>query len=528
MRVFKSRQKRTPRQAARNLMITLIALVVFAVGCVLYGTMSYYQQMRQTATNLALKHIENGDFAKATALLIRAADVGDMRAIEYMTWLDLRRGNYRRALEYARECSTKVRSLTCMEAMADLAVLGYGRATGAKAAISFMTQAVEGDVIKGYRQISITSMLERALPLCSDPKDHLELVSFGLQNNSPMSYLYMGDKLFLGDGLHKNPPEAVYCWQEALRRGVIEANTRLAGCYWHGYGLPRDPALAMELYTKAANAGDPVAYYSLALICLSRASEGDVNDENYVMGKELLQRACDIGYGPAASALGILLLTEDPYSGASRAAAARYFNQAYDLMDVSGSLLLALQMYAGAGVEKDEGQALAILYEEAKSGLTPADDLLSAISGGTDARLLLNQIAGVCRQILLSKISFRVGSFEAQSYHDNLEHPGDYYRDPGDDDKEQMAKFGARYPQLVNTRSFMVDGRPLLLPSIDGILVQSAPSTGARMYAPSSNTPTLPAPPPPEGYDGTAEDLEAAFVRYFDKGGLPSSRTALK
>lgn len=527
MRVFKSRQKKTPRQTARNLMIALIVLVVFAVGCVLYGTMSYYQQMRQTATHLALKQIEQGQFAKATALLTKAADVGDMHAIEFMTWLDLRRGNYERALQYARECSTKVRSLTCMEAMADLAVLGYGRATGAKAAISFMTQAVQGDVIKGYRQISITSMLERALPLCNDPNDHLELVRFGLQNSSPMSYLYMGDKLFLGDGLDKNPPEAVYCWQEALKMGVEEANTRLAGCYWHGYGLPRDPALAMEYYTKSANAGDPVAYYSLALIALSKAREGDINDENYRMGKALLQNACDIGYGPAASALGILMLTEDPYSGVSKVSAAQYFNQAYTLMDTTGSVLLALQMYAGVGVEKDEGQALAVLFEEAQSGSRPADDLLSALSGGTDARLLLNQIAEVCRQILLSKISFRAGSFEAQSYHDNQEHPGNYYQEPDDEYKEQMAKLGVRYPQLVNTRSFMVGGNPLLLPSIDGILVQSAPSTGARMYAPSSNTPTLPAPPVPEDYDGTAEALDAAFDRYFDKGGLPAARTAL-
>lgn len=53
--------------------------------------------------------------------------------------------------------------------------------------------------------------------------------------------------------------EAAAIWSELARAGDPVAMVSLAGLYDAGFGVPRDPAKALELYRRAAASGDPVA-----------------------------------------------------------------------------------------------------------------------------------------------------------------------------------------------------------------------------------------------------------------------------
>lgn len=506
MKIFKLFSK----EGRENIVIlTLFVAVAIALGCILYGVVTYYKETSEATTLVALDKIGEGDLTTASVLLKKAGADGDPTAIEYLAWMETRRGNYNRALEYARQCSTI--SPVCLEIMGDLALLGYGEAQGVAAALSYFEQAAQKGPKDKIAQNRI-DILERAFPLAKEAKDYERLVEAALKAGSARANLLMGDMLFLGTTLERNPVEAFSLWQNAKEQGISEANTRLAGAYWHGYGVKRDPKTALQLYHHAADAGDPVACYSLGLISLRQVKDhDDANDPAFVQAKLLLDKAANKNYGPAASALGILLLHERQ-SEIRLVQAAQWFNTAYQQMDTTGSILYALMLYAGLGMEVNEELALSILYEEEQNGSNVAGDLLSALAHNSDAKLIFDQTIEVCAHILFGEIAFRDGAFEAQLYHDNGDHAKVYYHAPNEEDEKVIAQVGSRYPRrVVNPRTFMINGHYLLLPSIGGVIVQSAPSTGARVFRQLTEPPHPPVPPVPPGYTGDPLRLEYGF-----------------
>lgn len=516
------------RGRSYSLLTVLGLAVTVSLGCVLYGAVSYFEEVREKTTLNALDAIASGDLPRAAVLLRKASEDGDPAAIEYLTWLEARRGNYARALEYARSCSLNGSRL-CLEVMGDLALLGFGDAQGPKAALSFFEQAVASEKSGEMRQAFYRDMLERALPLCRDLPSRLALVREGLRVGAPRARLAMGDILFLGDGLTRNPIEAVDMWQAARESGVSAATTRLAGAYWHGYGVNKDEKLALSLYREAADHGDPVACYSLALIALRDIPDPRIPDSHYREALELFDRAAAAQYGPASSALGILSFTAHPDDPTVQTAAAQWFNSAYKLMDSTGSILYSLMLATGIGVAADKERAFTILYDEAQNGSDVAGDLLNALSHGDDPQILLHQTLAVCRQILMGEVFFREGAAEAAAYYadESLNLAYQYGVGAGESkvtvrtgtadgsqvmSHEEVVAATRRLPQrVVNPRTYRVDGQYLLLPSIGGVIVQSAPSTGARMFEVSSQPPRPPLPPVPPGYTGDPLKIEYAF-----------------
>lgn len=53
--------------------------------------------------------------------------------------------------------------------------------------------------------------------------------------------------------------EAAAIWSRLARSGDAAAMVSLAGLYDAGFGVPRDPRRALELYRRAAERGDPLA-----------------------------------------------------------------------------------------------------------------------------------------------------------------------------------------------------------------------------------------------------------------------------
>ena len=83
-----------------------------------------------------------------------------------------------------------------------------------------------------------------------------------------------------------------------MDNGFDQAYVRLAGAYWHGYAVERDPQTAFDLYSSAAANHDPVAQYALGLIALRSNSTSTSN-----VAVKFFSSAAAQGYGQLPLAL---------------------------------------------------------------------------------------------------------------------------------------------------------------------------------------------------------------------------------
>ncbi len=467
--------------------ITLALTSCAAVGFIIYGSISYFEQMHQQTLYAALDAINAENYPRAAILLTKASEEGSLLALEYAAWLECSRGNYAKAQRYAAEAAAKG-SISALEVLGDLALLGYGKVTGAVAAVSYFSQQTAHITDFDKRNRQLGELIERALPLARTREDYLDLVLAGMDYNSPPCYLYLGDILFLGDGLSVNPVEAVSMWQLARDKGIARASTRLAGAYWHGYGVERDRQQALKLYQQAANSGDPAAYYALGLIALRRPGAQDRHSQNYQDGISLMRQASILGYAPANVILGILNLVADP-QGLGAQQAAQWFEEAYHRADSSGTILYALMLASGTVVAQNRDAALVMLYDEGLLGSETAAHVLEALSHKEDPALILQQAVRLAQRIIFGEIEISKGAAEARVYHDGKEHAQQYYHDDGSG-------------TLIDPKIYQIDGKYLIVPSIGGIMVQSQPSTGARLFDFTGEKPTPLPPELPPGYKG--------------------------
>ncbi len=492
IKAFKQAALKTKLLVAGGAVFVCVALFV-----VIYGSLNYFEQMRENTLNQALDAIHQRNYPLASLLLTQASEAGDLHALEYLAWLESCRGNYTKAANAAAEAAQKG-SRNVLEIMGDLALLGYGRITGAVAAVSYFNQSVAG--IRSYdeRNRILSAMIERALPLARKRQDYLDLVLSGMDYNSPSCYLRLGDILFLGDGLDVNPVEAVGMWQLALDHGFNEAATRLAGAYWHGYAVEQDQKRALQLYQQAAAGGDPVAYYALALIALRDPRAQQLGSPERQNALALLRKASALNYSPADVALGVFSLSADPYwHGMERALF--WFENAWQHGDSSGAILYALMQAAGRGVKPNRDGALVILYDESALGSETAAKVLEALSKKQDPNLILHQAVCLADRILQGQIEVSVGAAEASVYHDGKEHANVFYHS-----KEKSS--------LIDPKIYQIDGHYLIVPSIGGVVVQSQPSTGARLFDFTGQKPTPLPPPKPSHYQGEQVSYTEPFA----------------
>ncbi len=464
-----------------------VITVIGALGAIGYGTLTYFEEQRSSTLYLGLEAIAERNYPRASLLLSQASSSGSLTAAEFSAWLECCRGNYEKSYTAASEAAAKG-SREVLEVMGDLALLGYGKVTGATAAVSYFNQKAESES-SSYegRNLLVADCIGRALPLAREHQDYLDLVLAGLDHNSPDCYLHLGDILFLGDGLTVNAVEAVSMWQLALEHQIKEAATRLAGAYWHGYAVEPDRAKALELYKQAAAWGDPVAYYALGLIGLREDGARDPLSQARENAVTLLRQASILGYKPADVILGFLALHDDPH-GAGIDRALNWFSAAFKGNDSSGAVMFALMKAAGLGTAVDKDGALVMLYDEGMLGSETAAQVLQALSLGEDPRLIVQQATELAWRIIFGDIEISQGAAEARAYHDGQEHGVKYYK--------------GKAAQLIDPKIYQIDGKYLIVPSIGGIVVQSQPSTGARLYEFTGQKPTPEPPPLPEGYKG--------------------------
>jgi len=86
----------------------------------------------------------------------------------------------------------------------------------------------------------------------------------------------LGDCYRKGDGVKKNPVEAVKWYRKSADQGDAESQYNLGVCYYKGDGVEKDPVEAVKWYRKSAEQGDVLAQFNLG-VCYGKGEGGEMD-----------------------------------------------------------------------------------------------------------------------------------------------------------------------------------------------------------------------------------------------------------
>ena len=117
------------------------------------------------------------DTASNRFLQVLADHPKEVICADYMAWIEARKGNLDKALQYARASFAVDGHLASYELMGYLALCGRGKAVGAQAALYYFEAALR-DVPDSQRESKLRSMLSYSLKLCQKRSDYLLIGDF--------------------------------------------------------------------------------------------------------------------------------------------------------------------------------------------------------------------------------------------------------------------------------------------------------------------------------------------------------------
>jgi len=88
------------------------------------------------------------------------------------------------------------------------------------------------------------------------------------KKGNPLAQFQLAQRLRTGDGLPKDPSQAVEWYRKAAKQGMPDAQHNLGVALDHGQGIAEDDAEAAKWYRRAAEQGQTAAQYSLARLLL--------------------------------------------------------------------------------------------------------------------------------------------------------------------------------------------------------------------------------------------------------------------
>lgn len=110
----------------------------------------------------------------------------------------------------------------------------------------------------------------------------------------------LGVQYLFGNGVKKDPKQAVIYFNSAAKQGLASAQSHLGSCYYNGTGVNRNYKQAFEWFKKAANKGDVIAQDNLGSCYLL----GHGTDQDHSAAVEWYQKAADKGNASAQAHLG--------------------------------------------------------------------------------------------------------------------------------------------------------------------------------------------------------------------------------
>src|SRR5437763_6327027 len=219
------------------------------------------------------------------------------------------------------------------------------------------------------------SVLPFALALCtakavySEPAGGADLstVRAHAEQGSVIDEILLAGDYFTGNGVEKDPKMAAYWYERAAGHGSPEAQNQIGYFYQAGIGVPKDSKRAFHWYQLSAASGCAKAKVNLAVAYL-RGIGIQQNDEQAV---RLFNQAFQAGNGTAATYLGLLY-----YFGIAvkqdKAAAEKWFESGLKLHDALAAYNLGSMYSISPDHRHDLPKAAALLRESADGGYVPA------------------------------------------------------------------------------------------------------------------------------------------------------------
>lgn len=185
-----------------------------------------------------------------------------------------------------------------------------------------------------------------------DPEEAVRWYHMAAQQGYMVAQFALGICYRMGMGVSQSDQQAVKWYRMAAQQGHSDAQNNLAACCRKGIGTPRDEAEAVRWYLEAAKRGHQVAQYNLAL-CY-RYGTGVKKDEKQAV--EWYRRAAEQGEREAQNALGICCIKGIGMEK-NEAEAVRWYRKAAEQGYVRAQKNLADCYRYGIGVPKNEWEA---------------------------------------------------------------------------------------------------------------------------------------------------------------------------
>lgn len=543
------RELKEQAKKRRNRLITFgFVCFILICGLVVFGVTMVAKNNRRAITEEGIHSLAFGHYPSAALQLKEGSDAGEGTAASFLAWMNISMGKYDEAYTYAKR-AIELDEIDTYEILGDLAILGVGSVTGPIAALSYFEQGATRMAIaqarmlldsngntnlvlttQGANEITrltqkndlnndgllstqeasglasdlFSSMVERALTLVDNEKDYNTLILNASKKGVKSLVLPLGDMLFLGnESVSSNSAKAVEYWKEAKEKQVRPAITRMAGAYWHGYSVTRDPAFAIELYHQAAGYRDPVAFYALGLIKLRQASDpNQVVDHNRLIQDALnyFSQASSLGYGPASTALGVFSLTESSSTEDTQKGVQWLEIAALEQNDIAGRIIYDLLEITGTGVGLNFTAGFDDLVVIAKT-FKPAQSILDLLQERKDPSLILSQVLVCANQVLKGNLAYREGDpvFKMEVFDpetgQQLQRPFDFYTSVSNVPERLKQEYGINNFRPVSDLSRLkLNGESLLSLDLANIIIQYNPSTGTQRFVANR---MMPRPMPP-------------------------------
>ncbi|MCU1252636.1 MAG: sel1 repeat family protein [Edaphobacter sp.] len=187
------------------------------------------------------------------------------------------------------------------------------------------------------------------------------------EQGSILDEILLAGDYFTGTGVEKDPKMAAYWYEKAAGHGSPEAQNQIGYFYQAGIGVSKDPKRAAHWYQLAAASGFPKAKVNLAVAYLRGIG---VQQENE-LAVRLFNQAFQAGNGTAATYLGLLY-----YFGIAvkqdKEAAEKWFEAGLKLHDPLAAYDLGSMYSINPDHAHDLRKAASLLRQAADGGYVPA------------------------------------------------------------------------------------------------------------------------------------------------------------
>ena len=190
---------------------------------------------------------------------------------------------------------------------------------------------------------------------------------FAANHGHAAAAYYIAGDFYDGKGVERDPVKALQWYQAADKRGVKEAANEIAFQYDHAIGVEQNDAEAFKWYKKGADEGHALAQKNLAIFY----EHGRGSPKDIAKALHYYKIAAAAGISGADNNLGHLYLdgTDVPKDFV---AAAKWFRQGADAGSREAQTSMGFLYERGEGVPKDLGEAMKWYRTAADNGFAIA------------------------------------------------------------------------------------------------------------------------------------------------------------